>query len=475
MPVVVLLALAGASAKPPVTAGEADPVMKDLSPLLIETLNGPKDVGGTIGPEASLADLLALKPFRAIVAEHKLKLFGGPMVGCLSDSGATVWVRTLGEAEVRVIASPRADLSDPVRSAPVRSTRGADLTAVVKLTALKPFTKYHYDVLVDGVGVLGPKYPAFRTAPAKGQKVSFKIGFGGGARYVPKHEHMWDTIAAADPLAFLFLGDNIYIDKPRRRDVQRSHYYHRQLRPEYRRMTASTGIYAIWDDHDFGKNDCSGGPKRFDPDWKLPAWKVFRENWNNPYYGGGETQPGCWFDFSLGDVDFFMTDGRYYRAFGDGTMLGPVQKKWLLAKLKASKATFKVIASGTLWTQFADKGGKDSWEGVQAEREEIFSLINEARLDGVILLSADRHRSEIWKIDRPKGYPLYEFESSKLTNMHTHRTREQAVWSYNKGNFFGLLTFDLTTADPSVTFECVNIQGASVHSLKLPLSELSHR
>ena len=85
-------------------------------------------------------------------------------------------------------------------------------------------------------------------------------------------------------------------------------------------MSSSAAIYSIWDDHDFGKNDTSGGIETFSPDWKLPVWKVFKENWNNPYYGGGAKQPGCWFDFSIGDVDFFMTDGRYYRSFKNGTM-----------------------------------------------------------------------------------------------------------------------------------------------------------
>ncbi len=474
----LLFVVADATAKPAVVKDENDPLMKELTPYLIEMFSGPKDRGGPIGADAALSDVLDRPEFQALVKKHKLKLFGGPMVGCLTDTSATIWVRTLGEANVQVVAyngSANISRPAPIRSSVARTTKTTDLTAVVKLTGLKPWTQYQYTVVVDGVPVHGSRPMVFRTAPAKGQKVAFKVGFGGGARYVPKYEHMWDTIASLKPAAFLFLGDNVYIDKPQRRDVNRMHYYRRQLHPAFRRLTASTAIYAIWDDHDFGVNDCAGGPARFSPDWKFPVWKVFRQNWNNPYYGGGPEQPGCWFDFQLGDVDFFMTDGRYYRSFKDGTMLGPVQKKWLLERLRASKATFKVIASGTLWTPLADKGGKDSWQGVEAEREEIFSLINEAKLDGVVLISADRHRSEIWKIDRPNGYPLYEFESSKLTNMHTHPTREQAEWSYNKGNYFGMFTFDTTKPDPTITFECILIDGKVVHTKTLKLSEISHK
>ena len=170
-----------------------------------------------------------------------------------------------------------------------------------------------------------------------------------------------------------------------------------------------------------------------------------------------------------------MTDGRYYRDFKKKTMLGPVQKQWLLNALKNSKATFKVIASGTLWTETADKGGKDSWWGVKEEREEVFSLIDKEKIGGVILLSADRHRTDVYEIKRPKGYTLYEFETSKLTNRHTHGTRKQAIFSYNKGHFFGMLTFDLVPSDPTVTFRCITKDSKTVYTLTLKRSQLQAR
>lgn len=156
-------------------------------------------------------------------------------------------------------------------------------------------------------------------------------------------------------------------------------------------------------------------------------------------------------------------------------MLGPTQKKWLLDGLRKSKAKFKVIASGTLWTETADKGGKDSWWGVKEEREEIFSLIDREKIGGVILLSADRHRTDVYQIKRPDGYTLYEFETSKLTNNHTHGTKDQALFSYNKGNFFGMLTFDLTKNDPEVTFRCITIEGEEVYALTLKRSQLERK
>jgi alkaline phosphatase D len=459
----IMLAAAGYVIAKPMIPTPADmPVLGELEPVLVKLLGKEADA------DASLATVCDSPELKAQIAKHNIKLFGGPVLGCVTDTSAKIWVRTPALASVQVLAAKAG-----VKSKIVKTTKASDLTAILELTGLKPATQYQYDVLVDGKGVLGAKLPCFRTAPAKGQKAKFSVGFGGGARYNHKYEHIWDTIASYKPDAFLFLGDNIYADMPQLRNMQRLYYYRRQLRPEYRRMSAGTAIYAIWDDHDFGKNDCAGGPEKFTPDWKLPVWKVFKENWNNPYYGGGADQPGCWYDFAIGDVDFFMTDGRYYRSYKDGTMLGPVQKKWLLAKLKASKATFKVIASGTLWTETADKGGKDSWWGVKEEREEIFSLIDKEKIGGVILISADRHRTDVYQIKRPNGYTLYEFETSKLTNNHTHGTRKQALFSYNKGHFFGMLNFDLTKPDPEMTFSCITIDKKNVYNLTLKKSQLT--
>ena len=207
---------------------------------------------------------------------------------------------------------------------------------------------------------------------------------------------------------------------------------------------------------------------------KVKVWEVFRNNWNNPAYGGGARQPGCWYDFSIGDIDFFMTDGRYYRSREAGQMLGPVQMEWLLDKLAASQAVFKVIASGTLWTEFADKGGRDSWWGFPKEREKLFRFLEEKRIEGVVLISADRHRSEVFKIERPDGYDIYEFESSKLTNDHTHGPNKKSLISFNEGNFFGLLTFDFTLDDPAVTFRCITSDDEETQQFTVYRSDLSY-
>jgi alkaline phosphatase D len=286
---------------------------------------------------------------------------------------------------------------------------------------------------------------------------------------------MWDTIRAREPLAMLMLGDNVYIDLPREAGpLHRYTYYRRQSRPEFRRLTRSAPMYAIWDDHDAAVDDIWLGPYRDRPSWKPTMLELQQENWINPAWGDAEW-PGCWFRFVIGDVDFFMLDTRYYRTnpfAAERTMLGPVQKRWLLEGLRESRAALKVVASSVAWASGAKPGSHDTWDGFPEEREEIFSTVEEEGIGRVVLLSADRHRSEAWKIERPGGYTLYDLLSSRLTNIHVHEEVEGAMFAYNEKCSFGLLEFDTTADDPEVKFTIVNIDGEAVNSLVLRASEL---
>ncbi|MEM1083923.1 MAG: alkaline phosphatase D family protein [Verrucomicrobiota bacterium] len=392
-------------------------------------------------------------------------LVHGPMLGDLAPDGVSVWVRTRGEAEVTVKAGGQKAVG--------KTAADRDFTTVVRLRGLSPATEYSYEIAVDGK-VVTLEGARFTTAPASGKPGRFAVGFGGGGGFIPEWEGMWDTIRVKEPTAFLMLGDNVYIDDPKQHLTHHYCYSRRQARPEWRRLTALTPIYSIWDDHDFGLDDCVPGPEIDKPTWKRGVWEVFRNNWVNPAYGGGEKQPGCWHDFQLGDVHFLMLDGRYYRDLKGGSMLGPVQKAWLKERLTSSSATFKVIASPVPFSEGVKPGSKDTWDGFPNERAEIFSWIAEEKIEGVFLIAADRHRTDLRRIENPDSYTLYEFMSSRLTNRHTHPVIETdgLIWGYSKTCSFGLMHFDTTKPDPEVRFELIDIEGTKREEHLLKLSGL---
>ncbi|MGI6456451.1 MAG: alkaline phosphatase D family protein [bacterium] len=428
------------------------------------------------GPRTLLQPVYETGEFQTLLTEHAQQLLHGPLLGQVTDQSASFWIRTRDEVPVQVLLNEQDSTGEEIHSSVSHTAADRDYTAVCDVSAqLKPNTTYTYKISVDN-HTLDREW-RFRTFPVRGSPAAFDIGFGGGAGYTPDHERMWNTLHNRNLSAFLFLGDNVYIDQPTLPDAQRYCYYRRQSRPEFQHFTASTPIFAVWDDHDFCVNDGWGGPEIDKPEWKIPVWNRFRENWNNPYYGGADEQPGCWFDLSIADVDIFMLDSRYYRenpgTTANPSMLGPVQLQWLREKLKNSKATFKVIASPVPFTFGVKPGSSDPWEGFPQEREEIFSFIEENRIEGVILISADRHRSDLWKIERDNGYDFYEFESSRLTNIHTHEVMEKSIFGYNEKCSFGVLAFDTTKPDPECTYKIVNIDGEEIYDFTIRKSQLS--
>ncbi|MDP8246335.1 MAG: alkaline phosphatase D family protein [Candidatus Hinthialibacter antarcticus] len=432
------------------------------------------------GPREWFANLYESEAYQSYAQTHHNKyddlLVHGPLLGCVDHQSAKFWVRTMELAGATVNLSETPNMQTGLKTAWSATKPEDDFTVVLSIDGLKPNTRYYYEIYINGIQKT-PVY-SFRTFLEPNASAQFSVAFGGGAGFTPPYEYMWNTIAAHDPLAFLFMGDNVYIDNPTSPNVQKYCYYRRQSRPEFRNFVAQRSNFAIWDDHDFVDNDKWGGPDTFSPEWKLPVWNVFKQNWNNPSYGGGETQPGCWFSYSIGDVDFIMLDGRYYRddpKTPTPSMLGPVQKKWLFDTLKQCKGTFKVIASPVPWSYGAKPGSRDPWQGYKEEREEIFSFLEANKIDGVLLISADRHRSDLWKIERENGYDLYEFESSKLTNIHTHGIMPGSIFGYNDTCSFAQMNFDTTKDDPTVAMEIYSIDDELIHKMTLKKSQISYK
>jgi|GEM_PF-597452 len=431
----------------------------------------------TSGLNGLLSPLIQSDTFREYMKPQNHVLIHGPTLGHVTARSAAVWVRTFGPRAVRVLARTPGSRDLNISTPAVTTDPGRDNTAILMLNGLTPDTVYEYQLEIDG-HVLDSRY-RMKTFPEKGKPIRFLTGFGGGAGYTPRNERMWDVLHAFEMPFFLLLGDNVYIDHPERPAVQKYCYYRRQSRPEFRRFASRTAIYAVWDDHDFTHDDGKGSPERNSPSWKLDVWRIFRNQWNNPSYGGGEEDPGCWTRFSCGDVDFFLLDGRYYREDPAGnpsaSMLGRAQKAWLLEGMSASSATFKVLASPVPWARNTKPGSLDTWDGHPEEREEIFRFIEDNRIEGVILLSADRHRSDAWRISRPNGYDFYDLMSSKMTNVHTHQVLPGALFGYNKTCSVGLLEFDTTRADPQVVYRIVNIDQEEIHRMTIYRSRLTFR
>ena len=455
------------------TLGQADAAETSVQRALALGLDEGRIIGGT----HTGLDAIRKRPLlQGLLKEYGGKPVHGPMLANLGGTSATIWLRTADNAVVHVEAYTVSSRESSQVKAEAYAKRENDLVAKVVLKGLSPETTYRYTVSIDGQKNDSIKYQ-FTTFSQEGKPGKFRLAFGGGAGFVPQHEYVWNTIGATKPQALFQLGDNVYIDNTKVMDMHHYCYYRRQSRPEYRALIAGTSVFSIWDDHDFGLNDCSGGAEIEIPGWKRPTYEIFRNNWANPAYGGGDQQPGIWWDTYINDVHFICIDGRYYRTDpkktkGKLSMLGPVQKRWLLRTINRSMGIFKVLVSPVPWVFKAKGDSKDTWNGFKEERNEIFDFLSDNKIKGVVLMSADRHRSDLWKIERSKDYSLYEFNSSRLTNQHVHKTMAEAIFSYNAKQSFGTVDFDTKVKDPTATYRVHSIDGEQIYQYTVKRSQL---
>lgn len=388
----------------------------------------------------------------------------GPMVGPVTPTTATIWVRASDAFPVVVEYGEAANFSDARKTAAVTAEEVEDLVVVHTLRNLQPGTTYHYRVFVDGREHKGIGHEAqrFRTAPDGPAK--FRMMYGSCARVsADPVQPIWKVVAAQAPDLFAWVGDNIYGDSLRAETLAEE-YRHQRMLPLVLPVLRGVPQLAVWDDHDYGLNDHDGTHPG-----KAEALAVFRRYWPNPAFGLAET-PGVFFEYHYGGVDFFFIDCRYHRTPNDApdgpdkTLLGAGQRAWLEGALRASRAPFKVIVSGSGWTAAKGPGG-DSWAAFLHERDAFFDFIRDAEIPGVVLLSGDTHCGELncvpWS--GRGGYDLYDLVSSPLAQPGSvnwlRRTPEQRLRPGFSQPNVGQIDFDLTADPPTLTFTLLGEDG----------------
>ena len=63
----------------------------------------------------------------------------------------------------------------------------------------------------------------------------------------------------------------------------------------------------------------------------------------------------------------------------------------------------------------------------EAERKKLLDKITEAKIEGVLFVTGDRHHSCLQKLDRPNTYPLYDVTVSPFTSGPAKMMEEEKV------------------------------------------------
>lgn len=269
---------------------------------------------------------------------------------------------------------------------------------------------------------------------------------------------LFKEILKNKPEVFIWGGDIIYSDTDNPSILAANFKKFRQD-SLYKYFASKTAILGTWDDHDYGIND--GG---IENPIKEEAKHILLDFLDVPKEDERRNREGVYYTKTIKkankSIKIILLDTRYFRTEltkdstgikryipnknGVGTMLGKVQWQWLEQELKTSTASFNILMSSIQFLSV--KHGFESWGNMPHEVEKLKEIILKTKAKNVIILSGDRHISEISKTEIGSSkYPLIDFTSSGLTHAYTSFKGEEnpfRVTDVVKENSFGLLKFD---------------------------------
>lgn len=289
------------------------------------------------------------------------------------------------------------------------------------------------------------------------------------------------------------LGDNIYADTYDMAILAKE-YERQSNHPDFALVRETCPIVATWDDHDYGTNDDGReNPK------KEESKKLFLQFFGEPAESPRWEHEGVYTSYIYGQkpnrVQVILLDTRYNRsslnklpgekakrlnqATGKGPyltspepaeMLGEKQWNWLEAQLKKD-AEVRLICSSIPVIQ--EDTGWETWDNFPGERDRLYRLLRTTGADGVVLLTGDSHRGEFSRVDDALSYPLWELNSSGLTeNAKSRPPNKNRLGKMFTRDNFGMVSIDWSLDDPQITLELRDVDNDLVMQNIIRLSEL---
>jgi len=227
------------------------------------------------------------------------------------------------------------------------------------------------------------------------QQSDFTIAFG-SCNKSNLENSLWDDILNAKPDVWIWGGDNVYADTDNMDELRREYQAQNNVR-QYKKLKKNVPIIGTWDDHDYGLND--GGVEFVA---KKGSQQEFLDFMGIPKDSPKRIQEGVYsrYDYNLpfGKIKVIVLDTRYFRTaltpdtetdkrtkpndYGQGTVLGDAQWKWLENILKTSNANYNVIVSSIQF--LSNEHGFECWGNFPHEVDKLKGLIADSKAKGVI-------------------------------------------------------------------------------------------
>lgn len=290
------------------------------------------------------------------------------------------------------------------------------------------------------------------------------IGFGSCNKI--SMPQLWADVNANNPNIWVWLGDIIYADTSDMKALS-AHYKRLKTNPEYKKMRTRSQVIGVYDDHDYGINDgCKDYPM------KRGAKKCLMDFLDVPMNSPLRKREGAYQSYTFGSgsqrIKIIVMDTRYFRdplvpdptkqrryiPNLEGDMLGEAQWKWLEKELRNSQANLTILCSSV--QVIADDHGHEKWGNFPNQRKRLLSLISQTKPKNLLILSGDRHMTEVSKMEMPGlSYPLYDFTSSGMTHIRSglSETNKYRVGELIIKKNFGILKIHWVNDKPVVTMQ----------------------
>ncbi len=320
---------------------------------------------------------------------------------------------------------------------------------------------------------------------------SLRIAFG-SCLHQDKAQPIWDAVLANRPDLFIFLGDNIYGDSDDPL-VLAAKYKQLAEKEGFRRLRNSTELMAIWDDHDFGRNDAGREyPGREESRrlmlefWDEPSDSLRWQQRDGIYTSRIIENAGNKIQVILPDLrwnrsplnqvttaeELISRDvanmGPYSRTVGpEAVLLGESQWQWLEEQFNET-ASFRIIGSSIqLLGEFT---GWEAWANFPGERERFLQLLSRHQDVPTLIISGDVHWCELSRYwPESMSQPAIELTSSGLTEVweKISPNRHRVGDAFAEVNF-GLIEIDLNKPNPEINLSVRDVMNNPLIRYPLP-------